>query len=165
MTEKIDVVFNTVIPPGVGPFFKQLYEAGFLKRGGRLCCVYYDENDLSINSAQEIEGLASCLDYFRAVAKLDPDSAKIQSEYDAVFPNTKYLLAAGSAATGMYRGMMLWGKRSSEPARLSGMRLPMRSTTRRCSMHRAAPPKWCRESGTAKCACTSLSQNAENSRS
>ena len=40
MTERIDVVFVTVIPPGVGPFFKQLYEAGFLKRGGRLCCVY-----------------------------------------------------------------------------------------------------------------------------
>jgi ABC-type branched-subunit amino acid transport system substrate-binding protein len=110
MTEKIDVVFNTVIPPGVGPFFKQLYEAGFLRRGGRLCCVYYDENDLSINAAQEIEGLATCLDYFRAVDKLDPGSAKIQAEYDAMFPGTKYLLAAGSAATGMYRGMMLWAE-------------------------------------------------------
>jgi branched-chain amino acid transport system substrate-binding protein len=38
MTNNVDVVFNTVIPPGVGPFFKQLYEAGFLKRGGRLSC-------------------------------------------------------------------------------------------------------------------------------
>src|SRR6266550_3652792 len=27
MTNKVDVVFNTVIPPGVGPFFKQLCEA------------------------------------------------------------------------------------------------------------------------------------------
>ncbi len=108
MAEKIDVVFNTVIPPGVGPFFKQLYEAGFQKRGGRLCCVYYDKNDLSINSPEEIEGLASCLDYFAAVDKIDPGSAKIQAEYNAMFPNTKYLLAAGSAATGMYRGMMLW---------------------------------------------------------
>ena len=35
ISNKVDVVFNTVIPPGVGPFFKQLYEAGFLKNGGR----------------------------------------------------------------------------------------------------------------------------------
>ena len=33
MTKKVDVVFNTVIPPGVGPFFKQLYEAGFRQAG------------------------------------------------------------------------------------------------------------------------------------
>jgi urea transport system substrate-binding protein len=107
--ETIDVVFNTIIP-GSRTFFKQLYEAGFLKRGGRLCCVYYDRNDLSINSPQEIEGLASCLDYFLAVDKIDPGSAKIQAEYNAMFPGTKYLLAAGSAATGMYRGMMLWAE-------------------------------------------------------
>ncbi|MGH7122415.1 MAG: ABC transporter substrate-binding protein, partial [Acetobacteraceae bacterium] len=110
MTEKVDVVFATVIPPGVGPFFKQLYEAGFLKRGGRLCQVAYDENALSLNTPAEIEGLASCLDYYRAVTRIDPGSAKIQAEYDAMFPDTKYLLAAGSAATGMYRGMMLWAE-------------------------------------------------------
>ncbi len=108
--EKIDVVFATIIPPGVGPFFKQLYEAGFLKRGGRLTQVAYDENALALNSPPEIEGLASCLDYYRAVDRIDPGSAKIQDEYDAMFPNTKYLLAAGSAATGMYRGMMLWAE-------------------------------------------------------
>jgi ABC-type branched-subunit amino acid transport system substrate-binding protein len=107
MTNKVDVVFNTVIPPGVGPFFKQLYEAGFSKRGGRLACVYYDENTLNINAPHEIEGLASCLDYFRAVTKLDPASAKIQAEYDKDFPG-KIVFAAGSAATGMYRGLKLW---------------------------------------------------------
>ena len=118
MGGKVDIVFNTVIPPGVGPFFKQLYEAGFIKRGGRLCCVYYDENDLSINAPQEIEGLASCLDYFRAVDKIDPASAKIHAEYEAMFPNTKYLLAAGSAATGMYRGMMLWAEAVKKAGKL-----------------------------------------------
>ncbi len=107
MTNKVDVVFNTVIPPGIGPFTKQLYEAGFTKRGGRLSCVYYDENTLNINAPHEIEGLASCLDYFRAVTKLDPGSAKIQSEYDKAFPG-KIVFAAGSAATGMYRGLRLW---------------------------------------------------------
>lgn len=118
MSEKIDVVFNTVIPPGVSPFFKQLYDAGFEKRGGRLCCVYYDENDLNINTPQEIAGLASCLDYFRGVDKTDPGSAKIQEEYDRLYPHTKYLLAAGSAATGMYRGMMLWAAAVKEAGKL-----------------------------------------------
>jgi branched-chain amino acid transport system substrate-binding protein len=107
MTNKVDVVFNTVIPPGVGPFFKQLYEAGFQKRGGRLSCVYYDENTLNINAPHEIEGLASCLDYFKVVTKDDAPSARIQAEYDKQFPGN-IAFAAGSAATGMYRGLKLW---------------------------------------------------------
>ena len=107
MTNKVDVVFNTVIPPGVGPFIKQLYEAGFQKRGGRIACVYYDENTLNINAPHEMEGLASCLDYFRAVTKEDAGSARIQAAYDKQFPGN-IVFAAGSAATGMYRGMKLW---------------------------------------------------------
>jgi branched-chain amino acid transport system substrate-binding protein len=105
MTNNVNVVFNTVIPPGVGPFIKQLYEAGFTKKGGRLACVYYDENTLNINAAHEFEGLASCLDYFRAVA--DPFSAQLQAEYDKLYPGP-VLFTAGSAATGMYRGIKLW---------------------------------------------------------
>jgi ABC-type branched-subunit amino acid transport system substrate-binding protein len=107
MTNNVEVVFNTIIWPGVGPFFKQLYQAGFSKRGGRLACVYYDESELSINEPQEIEGLASCLDYFRTVTALDPASARIQAEYDKGFPG-KFLFTAGTAATGMYRGLKLW---------------------------------------------------------
>ena len=57
MSNKVNVVFNTTIPPGVAAFFKQLYEAGFSKNGGRLACVYYDENALNITPAHEIEGL------------------------------------------------------------------------------------------------------------
>jgi branched-chain amino acid transport system substrate-binding protein len=105
MTNNVNVVFNTVIPPGVGPFIKQLYEAGFTKRGGRLACVYYDENTLNINAAHEFEGLASCLDYFKAAN--DPFGAKLQAEYDKLYPGT-VLFTAGSAATGMYRGLKLW---------------------------------------------------------
>ncbi|MDX3970811.1 substrate-binding protein [Bradyrhizobium sp. PUT101] len=107
ISNKVDVVFNTVIPPGVGPFFKQLYEAGFLKNGGRLACVYYDENTLNINQAAEIEGLASCLDYFKVLTKENPFDAKIQAAYEKDFPGN-FLFAAGSAATGTYRGLKLW---------------------------------------------------------
>lgn len=106
MNEKIDCVYNTVIPPGVGPFFKQLYEAGFLARGGRLACVYYDENLLNINRPEEMEGLATCLDFFQAVD--DPFSQQLLAKYNARFPGTKYPLAAGSAATGMWRGIKLY---------------------------------------------------------
>jgi ABC-type branched-subunit amino acid transport system substrate-binding protein len=107
MSNKVEVVFNTIIAPGVGPFFKQLYQAGFGKRGGRLACVFFDENALNISAPDEIEGLASCLDYFRAVTSDDPASARIQAQYDEEFPG-KILFAAGSAATGMYRGLKLW---------------------------------------------------------
>ena len=117
MTNNVDVVFNTVIPPGVGPFIKQLYEAGFGKRGGRLSCVYYDENLLNMNAPYEMEGLASCLDYFRAVDASEPFSAKLQAEYEKEFPG-KILFCAGSAATGMYRGLKLWEAAVKEAGKL-----------------------------------------------
>lgn len=105
MSSGVNVVFNTTIPPGVAAFFKQLYEAGFQKKGGRLACVYYDENTLGITPAHEIEGLASCLDYFKAVN--DPFGNQLQAEYGKLFGD-KNPFTAGSGATGMYRGIKLW---------------------------------------------------------
>ena len=103
---KVDCVFNTVIPPGLQPFVKQLYESGFQKNGGVLSCVYYDENLLNYHPANEMEGLISCLDYFQAVN--DPFSQKLQQSYAKKFPDTKYLFTAGSASTGMYRGVKFY---------------------------------------------------------
>ncbi len=105
MSNKVNVVFNTTIPPGVAVFFKQLYEAGFSKGGGRLACVYYDENALNFTPANEIEGLGSCLDYFKAVN--DAGGNKIQAQYNKLYPGNNPF-TAGSAATGMYRGLKLW---------------------------------------------------------
>ncbi len=103
---KVDCVFMTIIPPGLQPFVKQLYESGFQKNGGALTCVYYDENLLNYHPAQEMEGLVSCLDYFQAVE--DPFSKKLQEGYAKRFPDTKYLFTAGSASTGMYRGVKFY---------------------------------------------------------
>ena len=103
---KVDCVFNTVIPPGLQPFVKQLYEANFQKNGGLLTCVYYDENLLNYHPANEMEGLLSCLDYFQSVD--DPFSKQLQADYSRKFPDTKYLFTAGSAATGMYRGVKFY---------------------------------------------------------
>ncbi|WP_337738493.1 substrate-binding protein [Agrobacterium vitis] len=109
MAERADVVFNTISPPGVSTFFKQLHQAGFNKNGGRLSCCYYDENTLGLNQPEEIEGLATCLDYFKALTATDPVSAEIQSAYDAAYPGGA-LMSAGSAATGTWRGVMLWAE-------------------------------------------------------
>jgi ABC-type branched-subunit amino acid transport system substrate-binding protein len=103
---KVDCVFNTVIPPGLQSFVKQLYESGFQKNGGVLSCVYFDENIINFLPASEIEGAYSCLDYFQAVD--DPFSKKLQEGYSKRFPDTKYLFTAGSAATGMYRGIKFY---------------------------------------------------------
>ena len=104
--ENVDCVFKTVIPPGTQAFLKQLYESGFNERGGHVSCVYFDDNSVNYVPAREMEGLSSCLDYFKAVD--DPFSNELQTAYDAMFPDTRYLFTAGSAATGMYRGVKFY---------------------------------------------------------
>jgi ABC-type branched-subunit amino acid transport system substrate-binding protein len=103
---RVDCVFNTIIPPGLQPFVKQLFESGFQRNGGMQACVYYDENLLNYHPAQEMDGLYSCLDYFQAAD--DPFSKQLQIDYAKKFPDTKFLFTAGSAATGMYRGVKFY---------------------------------------------------------
>ena len=85
---------------------KQLYESGFQRGGGITACVYYDENLLNYHPPQEMDGLYSCLDYFQAVD--DPFSRQLQEGYTKRFPGSRYLFTAGSASTGMYRGIKLY---------------------------------------------------------
>ena len=103
---RVDCVFSTIIAPGLQPFMKQLFESGFQKGGGVVSCVYYDENLLNYHLAQEMDGLVSCLDYFQAVE--DPFGKALQEAYAKRFPGSKYLFTAGSAATGMYRGIKFY---------------------------------------------------------
>lgn len=103
---KVDCVFSTVIPPGLQPFTKQLYESGFQKNGGHVVCVYFDENSLNYVAPRELEGVYSCLDFFHTVD--DPGSKEMLAAYAKKFPDTKYLFTAGSASTGMYRGIRLY---------------------------------------------------------
>ncbi|MCA3179210.1 MAG: substrate-binding protein [Burkholderiaceae bacterium] len=103
---KVDCVFNTIIPPGLQPFTKQLFESGFQKNGGTFACVYFDENSLNYVAPRELEGVYSCLDFFHTVD--DPFSKELLAAYAKKFPGTKYQFTAGSAATGMYRGIRLY---------------------------------------------------------
>src|SRR5437763_2893910 len=65
MASGAEVVFNTTVPPGFAPFFEQLYNAGFSKRGGHLVCTYFEENFLGFLPAAHVDGLYSCLDYYQ----------------------------------------------------------------------------------------------------
>lgn len=100
-----EVVFNTTVPPGVAPFLEQLYESGFTRRGGKLVCTYFDENFLNMVPAEHVEGLYSCLDYYQAVS--DPFSTKLLDQYNTRCPGNA-AFTAGSACTGLYRGLRLW---------------------------------------------------------
>jgi ABC-type branched-subunit amino acid transport system substrate-binding protein len=100
-----EVVFNTIVPPGVSPFLEQLHEAGFTAGGGQLVCTYFDENFLNMVPAAHVEGLYSCLDYYQAVS--DPFSAALLSRYNQLFPGAAKF-TGGSACSGLYRGMKLW---------------------------------------------------------
>jgi branched-chain amino acid transport system substrate-binding protein len=100
-----DVVFNTIVPPGVAPFFEELNNSGFTSRGGHLVCTYFDENFLNMVPAAHVEGLYSCLDYYQAVG--DPFSQKLLAQYDALYPGDAKF-TGGSACSGLYRGLRLW---------------------------------------------------------
>jgi branched-chain amino acid transport system substrate-binding protein len=105
MSSGTEVVFNTTVPPGVTPFLEQLYIAGFTKRGGMLVCTYFDENFLNMVPAEHVEGLYSCLDYYQAVS--DPFSKSLLARYDRLNPGAEKF-TAGSACSGLYRGIKLW---------------------------------------------------------
>src|SRR3954452_16593185 len=105
MSTGAEVVFNTIVPPGLTPFLEQLHDAGFSKRGGVLVCTYFDENFLNLVPAEHVEGLYSCLDYYEDVS--DPFSNALLARYDELFPGSAKF-TAGSACSGMYRGLRLW---------------------------------------------------------
>ena len=105
MASGAEVVFNTIVPPGVVPFFQQLHDAGFQKRGGQLICTYFDENLLSLLPAAHVEGLYGCLDYYQNVG--DSFSKKLLDRYNARYPGQEQF-TGGSACSGLYRGMKLW---------------------------------------------------------
>jgi len=113
---RADVVFNTIVPPGLTPFFEVLFNSGFQKRGGKLVCTYFDENFLNLVPAPHVEGLYGCLDYYQDVS--DPFSRELLARYNTSFPGSAQF-TAGSACSGLYRGIKLWEAAVREAATLS----------------------------------------------
>ena len=90
-----EVVFNTIVPPGVAAFFEQLHASGFVNRGGKLVCTYFEENVLGLFPTDWVNGMYSCLDYYQTVS--DPFSQKLLARYNQLYPG-------GSKFTGGQRG-------------------------------------------------------------
>jgi urea transport system substrate-binding protein len=111
-----EVVFNTIVPPGLAPFFEQLHGSGFSARGGQLVCTYFDENFLNMVPAVQVEGLYGCLDYYQAVS--DPFSRKLLAQYDTLYPGDEKF-TGGSACSGLYRGLRLWAAAVTEAGSLT----------------------------------------------
>lgn len=107
MANKADVVFNLVINPGMGPLFKHLNEAGFQKGGGRLASIFHDDRYLALSQPEEVEGMVSCYDYFRAGNQFDPGSARLQAEYDKRYGGLENR-TAGALYPGAYRAVEMW---------------------------------------------------------
>jgi len=105
MSSGTEVVFNTTVPPGFAPFLAQLHDAGYAKRGGKVVCTYFEENFLGMLPPAHVDGIYSCLDYFQTVG--DPFSRQLLERYDRLYPGGAKF-TAGSASTGMYRGLKLW---------------------------------------------------------
>jgi len=115
-----EVVFNTTVPPGVGPFLEQLHASGFQARGGKLVCTYFDENLLGMVPAEQVEGLYGCLDYYQVVG--DPFSRKLLAQYRALYPGQAQF-TGGSACSGLYRGLRLWAAAVTEAGTLEQARV------------------------------------------
>jgi branched-chain amino acid transport system substrate-binding protein len=116
MASGADVVFNTIVPPGLTPFLAQLYDAGFKKRGGHVVCTYFDENFLNLVPAEHVDGLYGCLDYYRDVP--DPFSIELLNRYEARYPGSA-MFTAGSACTGTYRALKMWESAVTEAGSLA----------------------------------------------
>jgi branched-chain amino acid transport system substrate-binding protein len=110
-----DVVFNTIVPPGVTSFLELLHESGFSSRGGHLVCTYFDENFLNMVPAAHVEGLYSCLDYYQAVD--DPFSRELLAQYDTLYPGAAKF-TGGSGCSGLYRGIRFWASAVAEAGTL-----------------------------------------------
>jgi ABC-type branched-subunit amino acid transport system substrate-binding protein len=111
-----DVVFNTIVPPGLTPFFEELHDTGFTRNGGQLVCTYFDENFLNMVPAAHVEGLFGCLDYYQAVT--DPFSRALLERYDALYPGDAKF-TGGGACSGLYRGLRLWASAVTEAGSLT----------------------------------------------
>jgi branched-chain amino acid transport system substrate-binding protein len=70
-----------------------------------LVCTYFEENILDLLPAAHVEGLYSCLDYYQTVS--DPFSKELLNRYDGLYPGGPKF-TAGSACSGLYRGLRLW---------------------------------------------------------
>jgi branched-chain amino acid transport system substrate-binding protein len=97
MSSGADVVFDTIVPPGLTPFLGELHRAGFTQRGGKIVCTYFDENFLNLVPAEMAPGQHHVrMNMYIAQAQggrfhvvkhlgpIDPDERVLEGELEAV---------------------------------------------------------------------------------
>ena len=140
MASGAEVVFNTIVPPGLTPFLAQLHDAGFMARGGHVVCTYFDENFLNLVPAEHVEGLYGCLDYYRDVQ--DPFSIDLLNRYEARYPGSA-MFTAGRRARGPIGRSSCGSRRSTRRARCNSTTSSPPSTTPASRRGPVGPPRWC----------------------
>ena len=146
MATGADVVFNTIVPPGLTPFLEQLHDAGFSARVGSIVCTYFDENFLNLVPAEQVEGLYGCLDYYRAVD--DPFSIELLNRYDAALPRERDVHRGERVHRNVPGAQALGGGRQRSRVAQPGRRHRGARPRPRSRKVRAVRPRWCRVSTT-----------------
>ena len=67
MSSGTEVVFNTIVPPGLRPFLEQLHSAGFTEAGREVDLHIFRGEPAETFAAAQVEGLYGCLDYYQTV--------------------------------------------------------------------------------------------------
>ena len=148
MATGAEVVFNTIVPPGLTPFLEQLHDAGFTARGGHVVCTYFDENFLNLVPAEHVEGLYGCLDYYRDVE--DPFSIELLNRYEARYPGQRDVHRRAARARGP-TGRSSSGRRRCNEA--GSLRPGRRHRGARPRPHRAGPGRSGRDGARASTTC------------
>ena len=136
-----EVVFNTIVPPGLMPFLEQLYHSGFAKRGGRIICTYFDESALSLVPAEQVEGLYSCLDYYQDVG--DPFSRELLARYNRLFPGSAPVHGRQRQLGALPGDQALGGRREGSGHARPGRGRPRARPCAHRPRGRAGRPRWC----------------------
>jgi len=87
-----------------------------------------------------VEGLYSCLDYYQNVS--DPFSKNLINQYNRLYPGDAKF-TAGSACTGLYRGLRLWEAAVKEAGSLKQDDVIKALDHAKIAGGRAVQLKWC----------------------
>ncbi len=69
MSSGAEVVFNTIVPPGLTPFLEQLTTPASRSAAGRSSARTSTRTSSNLVPAEQVEGLYSCLDYYQDVER------------------------------------------------------------------------------------------------